>query len=302
MNGDRLELTDLPEIRDLLFRTQAIRLRAAGWSMYPTLWPGDRLTAELVGPAQLQVGDLLLIHHRGRVICHRLISMQATGGEPRLLTKGDGQNGCGDVTHADQVLGRIVAVSPRWPWARRIRWAGAPAMRFVHARERLMLRIAQGLQDLQGRRGYRWIIRTIFLPGFEFYFGVSEGQRWLQYHRIGNGKPPERLDDRRRFHFMAKLAGMWVGSVRLTPSREGYRIDDLYVRIRYRGVGVGSKLLALTATAASRSEPAVLLASVEAANTVALDVFTKAGFRQTPARDGHAVCLRRDLHGRAGGS
>ena len=175
-------------------------------------------------------------------------------------------------------------------------------MRFDLTRERFTDRIARKLEYLQSVRGYRWIIRTIFLPGFEFYFGVSAGQRWFQYHRIDNGKPPERLDDRHRFHFMAKLAGMWVGSVRLTPSREGYRIDDLYVRIRYRGMGVGSKLLALTATAASRSEPAVLLASVEAANTVALDAFRKAGFGQMAGRDGNAVCLRRDLHDRAGGS
>jgi ribosomal protein S18 acetylase RimI-like enzyme len=302
MNGDRLGLTDLVEVRDLLFRAQAMRFRVAGRSMYPTLWPGDRLTAELVWPAQLRVGDVLLIRHRGRVICHRLIAMRETGAEPRLVTKGDGQDGCGDMTHADQVLGRVVAVSPRWRWARRIRRAGVLAVRIDLARERLMHRMARELQCLQGVRGYRRIIQTVFVPSVRFYFGVSVGPRWFRYHRVADDKLSEAQIGHHPVRLMAKLAGVWVGSVRITPTGEGYRIDDLYVRIRYRGMGVGSKLLALTATAASTSGPAVLLASVEAVNTVALDVFTKAGFSRTPARDGHAVCLRRDLHGRAGGT
>src|SRR3989441_11478649 len=40
IGGDRLGLTDLVEISDLLLRKQAIPLRVAGWSMYPTLWEG----------------------------------------------------------------------------------------------------------------------------------------------------------------------------------------------------------------------------------------------------------------------
>jgi ribosomal protein S18 acetylase RimI-like enzyme len=292
MKGDRFELTDLAEIRDLLFRARAIRLRVTGWSMYPTLWPGDRLTAELVFPAHLRVGDVLLIHHRGRVICHRLIAIQETGADPRLVTKGDGQSGRGDMTRPDQVLGRVVAVRRRWPWARRIRWAGALAMRLNRARERLTNRIVRMLEHLQGVRGYRAIMRSMLFPSFRFYFGVAEGQRWVLYRRIGDqaqiGHHP--------LHLMAKVGGSWAGSVRVTPRGNRYWIDDLYVRRRYRGMGVGSKLLALTATAASKRGPAVLLASVEAANTVALDVFTKAGYRETPARDGNAVCLRRDLH------
>jgi ribosomal protein S18 acetylase RimI-like enzyme len=96
---------------------------------------------------------------------------------------------------------------------------------------------------------------------------------------------------------MAKLAGAWVGSVRLTPSRDGYRIDDLYVRIRYRGMGVGSKLLALAAAVASADGPTVLRMWVQSANTVGLELLTKARFRQTADGDGNVIYLRRDLQG-----
>src|SRR5438309_1882948 len=97
-------------------------------------------------------------------------------------------------------------------------------------------------------------------------------------------------------HLVAKRAGRWAGSVRVTPTGNGHRVDQLYVRLRYRGMGVGSRLVALAAVAAGADGPTVVLASVEPENTVALDVFTKSGFRQTD-RDANAICLRRDVRG-----
>lgn len=301
MDGDRLGLTDLLEIRDVLLRTEAMRFRVAGWSMYPTLWPGDQLTAELVSPAQLQVGDLVLIHQRGRVICHRLIAVQAAESEPRLVTRGDGQSGSGDMIRPDHALGRVVAVRRRWPWVRGIRWACALAMRLDRGRERLIDFIAGKLQILQGVPGYRWIMRNTLLRSIEFYLGVSEGERWFRYERISGRKSPDTPAGQRGFHLVAKFAGVWVGSVRVTPSGGGHRIDDLYVRIRCRGMGVGSKLLALAANAASEGGRTLLLAWVEPANTIALDLVTKAGFRQTAGNDGHSICLRRDVRDSADG-
>jgi ribosomal protein S18 acetylase RimI-like enzyme len=296
MNGDRLELTDLAEIRDLLFRSPAMRLRVAGWSMYPTLWPGDRLTAEPVPLSHLRVGDLLLISHRGRVICHRLTVLEDTRTAPRLVAKGDAQGGRGEAIEAGDVLGRVVAVRRRWPWVRASGRAGALAMRVDRARRRLSQRIARTLERLQGVRGYRCIIRALSLPSFDFYLGVSDGRRWFDYRRIGGGGPLGRLD-RHRLHLVAKRAGAWVGGVRVTRTEDGHRIDDLYVRVRYRGMGVGSTLLALAATAARRSGSAALRASVEPANTVALELFRKAGFCRTTGDDGHSIRLRRDVQG-----
>ena len=296
MNGDRLELTDLVEIRDLLFRTQAVRFRVSGWSMYPTLWSGDRLTAELVSPADLRVGDLLLIDHCGRVICHRLVARQDTGSGPRLVTKGDGQGGRGDTIRAEHVLGRVVAVRRRWSWARRGGWPGSLAMRLDRARAWLTDRIARNLGHLQSVRGYRIIMRILLLPGVGFYLGVSEGQRWFRYRRTGGRDAPGAEVAHRACHLVAKRAGRWAGSVRVTPTGNGHRVDQLYVRLRYRGMGVGSRLVALAAVAAGADGPTVVLAAVEPENTVALDVFTKSGFRQTD-RDANAICLRRDVRG-----
>src|SRR3989442_6082520 len=58
IRGDRLGLTDLLEISDLLLRGQAFRFRVASWSMSPALHKGDQITVESISPTSLQVGDV----------------------------------------------------------------------------------------------------------------------------------------------------------------------------------------------------------------------------------------------------
>jgi len=53
LSSERLDLTDVLEVSDLLLRHKALSFRVAGWSMYPTLWQGDQLTVEPSSPAQL---------------------------------------------------------------------------------------------------------------------------------------------------------------------------------------------------------------------------------------------------------
>ena len=292
---DRLGLTDLLEISDLLLRNQAISLRVAGWSMYPTLCKGDRLTVDPVCPTQLQVGDLLLFNHRGRLICHRLVAVQETGAGPQLITKGDAVTARGKTIQPEQVLGKVVAVARRWPWSHSGRWVGALARWVDQATERLTLFLAQWLQSIQKLRSYRWLMRTLLSRCVAYDVGTPEGRRWLHYDRIGGRRTPGALTGHHRFHLVAKLVGICLGSVRVTASGEGYWIDDLYVRIRYRGMGVGAHLLAMAATAAAMNGAHVLLASVEPANAAALRLFTKAGFCKTVGLRGNEVSLRRDL-------
>ncbi len=292
---DRVGLADLHEISDLLLRIGLFCFRVVSWSMYPVLWKGDQLTVEPATPAQLQVGDLLLFHDRGHLICHRLVATQETGTGPRLIMKGDAAAGCGEIIQIDQVLGRVVHVTRRWPWVRTSGWAGAQAMRFDRARERLIHLSAQGLQYLQSLRGFRWIMRTLLSRYVVYHLVIPEGRQWFRYHRIDSYSIPEWLKRHQRLHLVAKLAGICVGSLQVTASEQGYWIDDLYVRVRYRGLGIASQLLALAATAAAARGARVLLAWIEPANTVSLDLFTKMGFRKTRGLRDNQVCLRRDL-------
>jgi len=286
---DRLDLTDLLEISDFLLRGQAFRFRVASWSMSPALHKGDQITVESISPTSLQVGDVILFHQCGQLICHRLVAMQEAGAGRQLITKGDAAAGCGEVIQPEQVLGKVVGVRPSW------HWAGSLSKRMDCWMAQLRDKVAQGLLALQGLRSYRRMMRILLSRCVAYYVGVPEGRRWFSYHRIGGRRPPGALVGHHRFHLVAKLAGICVGSVRVTANGEGYGIDDLYVRIRYRGLGVGSHLLALAATAAAMSEARALLASVKPVNTAALHLFTKAGFRQTEGFSGKEVSLRRDL-------
>jgi GNAT superfamily N-acetyltransferase len=294
--ADRFDLPDLVEISDLLLRHGTFRFRVAGWSMYPALRKGDRMTVEPVRPSQLRIGDLIVFHLRGRLICHRLVALEGAEPELRIITKGDATSGCDEPLQPEQVLGRVVAVTRRWPWARAGGWAGAQAMRIDRGRERLAYRVALGLRWFQGLRPYRWLMRALVSRCFDYSIGIPEGRRWYRYHPISRrGSDPIGFTGHRDFHLLAKLGGTSVGSLQGKAGAEGYRIESLHVRIRYRGLGVGSHLLALAAAAARRSRPPVLLASVEPANTAAVHLFTKMGFCKTGGLHGNEVSLRRDF-------
>src|SRR5713101_638420 len=86
--SDRLGLADLHELSDLLLRSGLFCFRATGWSMYPTLCKGDLLTVEPASPNQLHVGYLILFHHRGQLICHRVVTLDTAGPGTRIITKG----------------------------------------------------------------------------------------------------------------------------------------------------------------------------------------------------------------------
>jgi signal peptidase I len=276
---DLLEKLDAAGLRfsDLLLRGQTFRLRVAGRSMSPALWNGDQITVEPASPASLQEGDVILFHQCGQLICHRVVAIQDSGAGPRLITKGDAETGCREVTQPDQVLGRVVAVTRRWPWA------GSLYKRTDGWLAQLRDEVAQGLVYLQGLRSYRRIMRTLLSRCFAYHVGIPEGRRWIGYHRIANYDIAELLKAHQRLSLIANLAGICVGSVRVTASGEGYRIDDLYVRIRYRGLGVASRFISFASTLAAQSEAGWLLAEIEKPNRTAIRLFESAGFRLHPS-------------------
>ena len=297
VRSDRLDLTDLLEklaaaglrFSDLLLRGQTFRLRVAGRSMSPALWNGDQITVEPASPASLQEGDVILFHQCGQLICHRVVAIQDSGAGRRLITKGDAETGCREVIQPDQVLGRVVAVTRRW------RWAGSLPKRIDCWLARLRDEVAQGLLALQGLRSYRRIMRALLSRCFAYQVGIPEGRRRFRYRRMDGRRLSGALVGQHRFHLVAKLAGISLGSVHVEAGAEGFWLQGLYVRVRYRGLGVGSQLLALAATAVSRNRPPVLLVSVEPTNTAALNVFAKTGFRETGDLRGSEVSLRQDL-------
>lgn len=294
MDTDRLGLADLPELSDLLLRAETFRLRVAGWSMYPTLTKEDRLTVEPAQPEQLRVGDLVLFHHQGQLICHRLVGVQGTGPALRLLTKGDATTGSGELLEPDQVLGRVIAIERRRPRLPRWPWVGALAVRISRSAERVRQGVAQGFRGLQNYRSYRLIMRAMFSRCFAYSVGIPEGKRWYRYHPIRPEDQPGELKGHRRFHLVARFGGTAVGSLHLRAGAAGFWLEALSVRLRYRGLGVASRLVALAGEIAALGKARLLLAAVEADNQPPLRLFETLGFRPLPGvgRSGTTILAR----------
>jgi signal peptidase I len=84
-----------------------LRFRATGWSMIPTVWPGETLVVERVTPDQVRIGDIVLVGREGRLCAHRVVSMSDLSGRPQWITRGDAMSASDRPVGEDQLLGRV---------------------------------------------------------------------------------------------------------------------------------------------------------------------------------------------------
>ncbi len=276
LTADRLGLADLLELSDLLLATDLFSFRVAGWSMFPTLRKGDLLMIEPASLSQLRVGDLILFHREGQLICHRLVGLETGGPAPQLVTKGDAATEGDAPLEPGQILGRVVDV-------RRSGLGLVPlAMRIDQSREWLTQRVARCLQALQGLRLYRRILSAACARWVTYEVGLPQGSRWYDYQRIAAGEPAPQVVTRQSFRLLAKVAGTAVGRLCAEPRGQDYWITGLTVRLRFRGLGLASKLLGLACTVAARNGSGRVMASLESDNQQALRLYEKMGFRLLP--------------------
>ena len=62
-----------------------LRFVATGWSMLPSLWPGETLVVEGVGEGKDQdrvcVGDIVLVRREGGLCAHRVVAVVGSFGK-----------------------------------------------------------------------------------------------------------------------------------------------------------------------------------------------------------------------------
>jgi hypothetical protein len=118
-------MTDVVRDRELhkqnlaeeVLRSQGVlRLRVAGTSMLPTLWPGDLVSIERTRIGAVMAGDLVLYQRDRRFFLHRVVERLDLGSSTRLVTQGDALPDRDVAISGAEVLGRLTAVRRRDAW------------------------------------------------------------------------------------------------------------------------------------------------------------------------------------------
>jgi len=91
---------------DVLRNIGQVQLAAFGYSMLPSLWPGDHLTVEVRGLEQVRVGEIVLFARSGRLFIHRAVRIQAD----HLVTRGDAMPSTDAPVLADELMGVVTRV------------------------------------------------------------------------------------------------------------------------------------------------------------------------------------------------
>lgn len=91
---------------ELLAAGRALTVRVRGYSMFPSLRPGDLIRVEPVDLATLRPGDVILFRAGNLVITHRLLQWK----DGFLITKGDAAPCLDRPLSPAEVAGRVVEV------------------------------------------------------------------------------------------------------------------------------------------------------------------------------------------------
>jgi hypothetical protein len=98
---------------DLLTRGYGVRFRAGGGSMSPAIGDGDMITVKPTAATRLEPGRVVLYRREGRVFAHRIVQSANAAPGGRLVLRGDAARVCDEPVAPSQVLGEVVAVTPR---------------------------------------------------------------------------------------------------------------------------------------------------------------------------------------------
>jgi len=83
-----------------------LRLQVAGWSMLPSVWPGDTLVVESVSSNAVSQGDIVLFGRDRRLFAHRVVAKgSAPGGA--ILTRGDAMPAPDSPVSDKELLGKV---------------------------------------------------------------------------------------------------------------------------------------------------------------------------------------------------
>ena len=90
---------------EVLRSSGSLHLRVTGWSMLPTVWPGDTLVIEPASGDQVCEGDIVLFSSSRRFVAHRVVAVNNVDGLS-IQTQGDALPYADATLAASDIMGK----------------------------------------------------------------------------------------------------------------------------------------------------------------------------------------------------
>jgi signal peptidase I len=74
---------------EVLRAEHRLKLKVTGWSMLPSIWPGDTLFIEHSDASKVSEGDIVLFDWDQRLVAHRIVAKSASLEHGSVVTRGD---------------------------------------------------------------------------------------------------------------------------------------------------------------------------------------------------------------------
>lgn len=97
-------------IKEFLVLGHAVRFRAKGTSMIPTIRDGEFITVCPVKPSDIRLHDIILYQSNTSLTAHRVIRQQRATPNVVFITRGDASGSCDSPVESDQVFGKVICV------------------------------------------------------------------------------------------------------------------------------------------------------------------------------------------------
>lgn len=256
----------------------ATTFRAQGTCMYPTVRPGDVLRIASRTAAQVAVGEIAVCRGDGFLFGHRVIGTGEQAGRAFILTRPDRtRDGNDGPTYDEDLLGVVTFIERRGrrvdtrPRVRPLplRLYLAPRLAVVEARPAARARLIGALARAQRRGLYRrlarpalgvararisYVVRLPFLPGqTDLYHPLTPGE-FDPATATWRGGPVESWTLALHLDGAPRPAAT-ASFVPCSPGRPeaGWRLGEVQVRVRYRGLGLDEDLLSKAGEILARS-------------------------------------------------
>lgn len=131
---------------EVLRSSGEVRLQVTGWSMLPSIWPGDTLVVKQVDFPTVSKGEIVLFRRDRRLFAHRVVRSEASD----IVTRGDSMPAPDRPVEKGEILGRVVSImrNGKSLQPRTRLWVGERVIAGVVQRSEFAARVLVGAREL----------------------------------------------------------------------------------------------------------------------------------------------------------